>query len=249
MRQSPGAFGLTAQKIVDILQLPFIAGRRFPVVVQRPIPMVLPVEDHRNFAVAVFVWWSMFLLCRSCSLSVVAQRQVPDGRDSAEYCGVSAVVLLLDKLVDVPVLATSWGCRAHHGYDELMMRLFRAVYTGTRPGLTPAIRAGKGWRGRQELAPRCSATQSAACRHDPGQTRRVLNHLNHTHHTHHTPHHTTPHHTTPHHTTPPHTTRPTPHTHTTHHTTPHTSTHDTTPPHTTPHHTTQRTTPHHGPHN
>ena len=38
MRQSPGAFGLTAQKTVDILQLPFIAGRRFPVVVLRPIP-------------------------------------------------------------------------------------------------------------------------------------------------------------------------------------------------------------------
>ena len=79
-------FGLTAQTTVDILQLPFIAGRRFPVVVQRPIPTVLPVEDHRNFAVAVFVWWSMFLLCRSCSLPVVVQRQVPDGRDSAENC-------------------------------------------------------------------------------------------------------------------------------------------------------------------
>ena len=31
-----------------------------------------------------------------------------------------------------------------------MLRLFRAVCTGTRPGLTPAIRAGKGWRGRRE---------------------------------------------------------------------------------------------------
>ena len=38
-------------------------------------------------------------------------------------------------------------------------RLFWAVYTGTRPGLTLAIRAGKGWRGRRELAPRCSATR------------------------------------------------------------------------------------------
>ena len=38
-------------------------------------------------------------------------------------------------------------------------RLFRAVYTGTRPGVSPAIRAGKGWRGRRELAPRCSATR------------------------------------------------------------------------------------------
>ena len=39
------------------------------------------------------------------------------------------------------------------------LRLFRAVCTGTRPGVTPAIRAGKGWRGRRELAPRRSATQ------------------------------------------------------------------------------------------
>ena len=76
------------------------------------------------------------------------------------------LVLLLDMVVDVPVLATSWGCRGsavavhrlEDGYDELMRRLFRAVYTGTRPGLTPAIRAGKGWRGRRELAPRRSAT-------------------------------------------------------------------------------------------
>ena len=72
---------------------------------------------------------------------------------------------------------------------------------------SPAIRAEKGWRGRRELAPRCSATQLAARRHDPGQTRRVLNHLNHTHHTQRTTHNTqhttqhTPHHT-PHHTTP-----------------------------------------------
>ena len=32
----------------------------------------------------------------------------------------------------------------------------------TRPGVNPAIRAGKGWRGRRELAPRCSATQLGA---------------------------------------------------------------------------------------
>ena len=29
------------------------------------------------------------------------------------------------------------------------------MYTGTRPGVSSAIRAGKGWRGRRELAPRC----------------------------------------------------------------------------------------------
>ena len=38
------------------------------------------------------------------------------------------------------------------------------MYTGTRPGVSPAIRAGKGWRGRRELAPRCSATQLGASR-------------------------------------------------------------------------------------
>ena len=80
------------------------------------------------------------------------------GRDSAVYCGGSAV-----------------------GSHRLAW-LFRAVYTGTRPGLTPAIRAGKGWRGRRELAPRCSATQFAARGHAPGQTRRVLNLSYHQHH-------------------------------------------------------------------
>ena len=49
-------------------------------------------------------------------------------------------------------------------------RLFWAVYTGTRPGVTPAIRAGKGWRGRRELAPRCSATQLGARVRVAGQT-------------------------------------------------------------------------------
>ena len=36
-----------------------------------------------------------------------------------------------------------------------MRRLFRAVYTGTRPGLTPAIWAGKGWRGRRATGISC----------------------------------------------------------------------------------------------
>ena len=35
----------------------------------------------------------------------------------------------------------------------------RALCTGTGPRLTPAIGAGKGWRGRRELAPRRSATR------------------------------------------------------------------------------------------
>ena len=40
-------------------------------------------------------------------------------------------------------------------------------------GLTPAIRAGKGW-GRRELAPKCSTAQLAARRHAPGKTCRAL---------------------------------------------------------------------------
>ena len=99
---------------------------------------------------------------------------------------------------------------------------------------SPAIRAGKGWRGRWELAPRCSATQLGALRRLAGQTPSCLNYPYHTHHTHHT-HitHTTTHTTpTPHHTPTP---TPTPHTpHTPHHTTPH---HTTTPPHHHTHHT------------
>ena len=95
----------------------------------------------------------------------------------------------LDMDVDVPVLAMSSSFQTHHGYDEF----FRAVCTGTRPRLTPAIRAGKGWRGRRELAPRCSATQLAARRHAPGQRRRALNDSYHTHHQHtHTPAHPPP---------------------------------------------------------
>ena len=132
-----------------------------------------------------------FVWCSSCS---------------SQWTGQVPGSCFLDMDVDVPVLATSWGCRDHHGDGELMGLLFMAVYTGTRPFLTPAIRAGKGWRGRRELAPRCSATQLAARRHDPGQTRRALNHLNHTHHHTHTTTHTPPPspttqtHTLPHHT-------------------------------------------------
>ena len=62
----------------------------------------------------------------------------------------------------------SWTRMPRHGVVVLIMAmvlmwlLLRAVCTATRPGLTPAIRAEEGWRGRRELAPRCSATQLAA---------------------------------------------------------------------------------------
>ena len=70
-------------------------------------------------------------------------------------------------------------------------RLFWAVYTGTRPGVTPAIRAGKGWRGRRELAPRCSATQLGARVRVAGQTPSCNTKVHHHHHHHH--HHTITH--------------------------------------------------------
>ena len=113
-------------------------------------------------------------------------------------CDPTVAASMLDTVVHMPVVVQRqvlglvetvqnlWEFRSWHCLlDRLMTcplacRLFRVVCTGTRPGLTPAIRAGKGWRGRWELAPRCPATQLAARRHDPGQTRRVLNHLNHT---------------------------------------------------------------------
>ena len=80
------------------------------------------------------------------SLPVVVQRQVPDGRDSADNCGAPQLVLLLDKVVDVPLLVTSWGsrgsaaavprlvCQLIIGMNELMRRLCSDVYTGARPG-------------------------------------------------------------------------------------------------------------------
>ena len=98
-------------------------------------------------------WCGARVHCRRLSCPLLCKT----GPDSA--CAVLGQGRLWDKVVDAPVLATSWDCRAHHGYGELMALLFRAVYTGTRPGLTPAIRAGKGWRGRRELAPRFPATR------------------------------------------------------------------------------------------
>ena len=67
------------------------------------------------------------------------------------------------------------------------------MYTGTRPGVSPAIRAGKGWRGRRELAPRCSATQLGArpCVHIDRDMCAILGPYQHHHHH---PHHHLPHH-------------------------------------------------------
>ena len=82
--------------------------------------------------------------------------------------------LLLDKVVDMPVgvqrqLLVSTcrklrSLRSFSSYRGVTGWVFRTVYTGTRPGVSPAIRAGKGWRGRRELAPRRSATRISCMR-------------------------------------------------------------------------------------
>ena len=59
----------------------------------------------------------------------------------------------------VHVRQAPWCRRGEDGRDTTVA----TSMLDTRPGLTPAIRAGKGWRGHRELAPRCSATQFGAC--------------------------------------------------------------------------------------
>ena len=131
---------------------------------------------------------------------VVHVRQVPwyslrgDGRYPTVAASMLDTVVHMSVVVQrqVPLLVETvqnlWEFRSWHCLlDRLMTcplacRFFRAVYTGTRPGLSPAIRAEKGWRGHRELAPRCSATQLVACRNAPGQTRRSLSHVHHQHH-------------------------------------------------------------------
>ena len=81
------------------------------------------------------------------------------------------------------------------------------------PGLTAAIRAAKGWRGRRELVPWRSATRISCMRCVAWTDTSHIQGPNHT-----PPHTATHRHTATHHHTPPHTT-------THHHTPPHTTTH------------------------
>ena len=71
LQSTTGAWGFTVPKTVEVPQLPFFAGRRYLCRVQRAIRMVFLSEDHGDSAVAVFSWWSMPLLCRSCSMPAV----------------------------------------------------------------------------------------------------------------------------------------------------------------------------------
>ena len=78
---------------------------------------------------------------------------------------------------------------------------FLNLLTSYTARLTPAIRAGKGWRGRRELAPRCSAPNKLHVGTSLDRHTVSLSHLHHNHHNHHTTQqHTTTHttHTQPH---------------------------------------------------
>ena len=81
------------------------------------------------------------------------------------------------KVVDFPFVQLHRCCSWREGMS------FWAVYTGTRPWVAPTIRVGKGWRGRRELAPRCSATQLGASQARPWpDTARSSSSEPHTHH-------------------------------------------------------------------
>ena len=71
---------------------------------------------------------------------VVAQRRLPMVFETIE-----SPQFPVGTVIDVPVV--------------MVVRVGRALCTGTGPGLIPAIRTGKGWRRRWELAPRRSATR------------------------------------------------------------------------------------------
>ena len=90
-----------------------------------------------------------------------------DGQASQWCCYTGAA--------NVPVVQLHRCCSCMTGW------LFGPCTQVHGPG-SPTIRVGKGWRGRRELAPRCSATQLGAFRNEPGQTRRFLNYSYHHHH-------------------------------------------------------------------
>ena len=78
-------------------------GRRFPVAVQRLIPMVLATIAFPQLRVDTVV---DALLCRSCRFPCVVQRQFPmvqTFRRTTEF------PMLLHKVIDVPVCRSCWS--------------------------------------------------------------------------------------------------------------------------------------------
>ena len=78
-------------------------------------------------------------------MPVVEPHRCLDWSRQRSFCGVRSWHCL-GQVDDMPAGVSFFSGRVHR-------------YTA---GLNPAIRAGKGWRGRRELAPRCSATQLGA---------------------------------------------------------------------------------------
>ena len=64
----------------------------------------------------------------------------------------------------------SWHCLGQVDDMPAGVSFFFGPCTQVQCQGSPVIRAGKGWRGRRELAPRCSATQLGAFRRVAGQT-------------------------------------------------------------------------------
>ena len=65
-----------------------------------------------------------------------------------------------DKVIDVFCAGPALECRrGGDGPGVVLCELVGPCAQAQEQGLPPAIRAGKGWRGRRELAPRRSATR------------------------------------------------------------------------------------------
>ena len=181
------SLGFTVPKTVEVPQLPLFAGRRILCRLRRLIPMVFLLgRPWRLRSCSIFPGGR----CPCWQLVQVLRYRWRRYRFLWSLTTEILQLQCLDKVIDVFVQVQHVvRSRGRQPSSPMQRRELdgwcRALCTGTRPGLTPAIRAGKGWRGRRELAPRCSATQVAARRHDPGQTRRVLNSLKHNHHNHH----------------------------------------------------------------
>ena len=98
-------YGQTVQKTVLAPQLQFIEGRRPPFVLQRQIPMVLPVQKTMETPQLQSVRWSMSL-CAGRAMPFVVLTGA-HGSDTAENCGGAAVAarrfFFLDQVVDSPV--------------------------------------------------------------------------------------------------------------------------------------------------
>ena len=163
-----------------------------------------------NCALGLVIDMPVIVHVKVVDIPVVTQRLFP----TVQFILQTTVIPQLqsiDKVVDVPV------CRFSSFSDAVCEKtveipqlqhveartLGGALCTGTRPGLTPAIGAGKGWRGRRESDSQVTR-ELDACVVRSYRQKHVLSATHvfeppHT--THHTPYTTTPPHSTPLHST------------------------------------------------